>query len=69
MDPYELIFENKQLTVQPLEDGMYSVYENDIKIADLYPEIYDCKITWYTADLITAEYAQGLGEAIYNHEL
>lgn len=65
MDTFDINLLNQTLTIQPDEDGSFTVYEGSKFIAKLIPELNDYGINdWSSSDQIPKDYAQQIGELI-----
>lgn len=69
MDSFEINISGGILTVQPNEDGTYTIFNDVNKIANLYPDVTVEGVTWGTADLISNAYVREIGRLIESHEM
>lgn len=64
METFEVTVNGEALTIKPMEDETFQVYQKGELLDTLTPNIDDAYVRWTSADLITPEYAQQIGEAI-----
>ncbi|MHA4893766.1 hypothetical protein ACXZ1K_03365 [Pedobacter sp. PWIIR3] len=69
IDPYYIKIEDRVLTVLPLEDGVYRVQQDEMPVADLYPEITAAGVYWNGFGQISAGLADEIGSQIYAWEI
>jgi len=67
MAKFELQLEGKQLIIDPQENGVYRVMENEEKIGVVYATIDNGKVGWSTQDELPDDFVQQLGELITDH--
>lgn len=64
METFEIAVNGEALTIKPMGDESFQVYQEGELLATLTPNIDDAWVRWTSADLIAPEYAQAIGEAI-----
>jgi hypothetical protein len=69
MGPFEITVDNILYTIEPQKDQRYFVFEAGIKVGSLYAEDSDMGVVWRSAELLTEEQAQKIGQAIIKHEM
>jgi len=67
--PYQIYASGMQLTVLPMEDGVYRVCHDEKVLADLFPEITAAGIYWNGFGQIPMRFAEEIGEQIYACEI
>lgn len=69
IEPYQIQASGMQLTVLPMEDGVYRVCHDKKVLADLYPEITAAGIYWNGFGQISLRFAEEIGQRIYDCEI
>ncbi len=70
MEPIEITIDGKSYTAMPMTDGSFDIITKDNFIGKITPVVEDPMfVKWVTADLMSAELAQKIGEAIENMEM
>jgi len=69
IEPYQISVAGKNLTVLPMEDGVYRVCHKEKILADLYPEITAAGIFWNGFGQLPPWLAQEIGHEIYACEI
>ncbi|RZJ64177.1 MAG: hypothetical protein EOO47_27190 [Flavobacterium sp.] len=70
MEGYEIELAGDVLTVKPQEDGSFEVFNGNSRLGNLTPKIKDDLTNeWLSSDLIGYDYAQQIGELIFEREL
>lgn len=69
IEPYKISASGLQLTVLPLDDGVYRVCHKNSVLADLYPEITAAGIYWNGFGQLPPWLAEEIGEEIYACEV
>lgn len=65
MEPFEINVNGTMLTVCPLSDGSFNVYDGAISLGIITPMVrIDLEVEWVTADLFAKQYANAIGKAI-----
>ena len=67
--PYQIRASGMQLTVLPMEDGVYRVCHDKKVLADLYPEITATGIYWNGFGQLPMWLAEEIGQQIYACEI
>jgi sporulation protein YlmC with PRC-barrel domain len=60
-------FDNRTLRIEPQENGIYRVFDNDVKVGAIYAQPGERGIKWATMDQIDDRFVEVLGEAITEH--
>ena len=69
-DSFELELAGDLLTIEPLENGSFDVFLGNNKLGNIEPQIKDDLTTeWQSSDLIAYDYAQQIGELIFEREM
>lgn len=69
MEPFNITVGGEILTIHPLNDETFQVYQGNTFVAELTPHVDENAGTvWTSADLISKEYLVQIGEAIELHE-
>jgi hypothetical protein len=70
MEEYEIELAGDLLTIKPQEDGSFEVFNGNNRLGNLTPKIKDDLTNeWLSSDLIGYDYAQQIGELIFEREL
>ena len=69
IEPYQIHASGMQLTVLPMEDGVYRVCHSGKIMADLYPEITAAGICWNGFGQLPMWLAEEIGQQIYAFEI
>ena len=71
METFEINITGDVLTVHPLEDGTFDVYQDGMLLGNLSPSIDEETggVNWESADLIAPDYVKQIGELIEEHEM
>ncbi|HKG06678.1 MAG TPA: hypothetical protein VKB19_09490 [Pedobacter sp.] len=69
IEPYQIQASGMQLTVLPMEDGVYRVCHGGEILAVLYPEITAAGIYWNGFGQIPLRFAEEIGQQIYACEI
>ena len=67
MTSFNIKISNKELTIEPQENGTYRILENETKIGVIYPEPKGNQVIWNTQDELESDYIQEIGELITQH--
>ena len=67
MTSFNIKISNKELTIEPQENGTYRILENETKIGVIYPEPKGNQVVWNTQDELEPDYIQEIGELITQH--
>jgi len=59
--------DNRTLKVEPQENGVYRVFDNEIKIGAIYAQPGERGVKWATMDQLDDRFVEVLGEAITEH--
>lgn len=70
MEPFEIELLGILYRVKPQETGCFQIYEGAIYLGEIEPVINDDTTTgWVTADLMSADFANQIGELIEEKEM
>lgn len=70
MEEYEVELAGDILTVKPQQNGSFEIFNGDTRLGNLAPQIKsDLTNQWLSSDLIGYDYAQQIGELIFEREL
>ncbi|WP_449437011.1 hypothetical protein [Pedobacter steynii] len=69
IEPYAIRAYGYELTVLPMNDGVYRVFSEGNQIADLYPEITDAGIYWNGFGHLSPRLAEEIGIQIFACEI
>lgn len=59
--------DNRTLRVEPQDNGIYRVFENDVKVGAIYAQSGERGVTWATMDQLDDRFVEVVGEAITEH--
>ena len=59
--------DNRTLKVEPQENGVYRVFDNEVKVGVIYAQPGERGIKWATMDQLDDRFVEVLGEAITEH--
>lgn len=59
--------DNRTLRVEPQENGIYRIFDNDVKIGAIYAQTGERGVEWATMDPLDERFVEVLGEAITEH--
>jgi len=70
MEPFDIELVGMTYTIYPQENGNFRVFEWEKYIGTLEPIANDdTSVEWVTADLMSVDLAQQIGELIEEHEM
>ena len=69
IEPYKIKASGMQLTVLPMEDGVYRVCDKNKVLADLYPEITAVGVFWNGFGQLPLWFVEEIGEQICSCEI
>jgi hypothetical protein len=70
MEPIELNVGGKFYTAMPMPDGSFEIFDDKGRLGTITPVVEEPMfVKWVTADLMSTELAQKIGEAIENMEM
>lgn len=70
MEPIYIDVDGKTYTAMPMPDGSFEILDNQGRLGTITPFVEDPMfVNWVTADLMSAELAQKIGEAIEDKEM
>ena len=69
IEPYKIQASGMELTVLPMEDGIYRICRSGKVLADLYPEITAVGIFWNGFGVLPVWLADEIGQEIYDYEI
>lgn len=65
MEPIEIEVNGRLLIAMPQPDGSFAILDGDNMLGTITPVLRDVEdIEWVPMDLLAADYAQSIGEAI-----
>jgi hypothetical protein len=69
MESFTIKLLESNLTIEPLENGLYRVMDGDTKIGVIYPEAEGDEVVWNTQDDLDNLFVQQIGELITEHNM
>jgi hypothetical protein len=69
MEPFEIEVGELTYLVKPQEYGSFDIYEGDMMIGSVFPELDVNGTVWRSLDLITRENVEKIGEEIEMFEM
>ena len=70
MDAFEINLVGNIYLIKPLESGAFAIFEGDKLLGVIEPVTKDdTSLEWVTADLMSVDLAQQIGELIEEHEM
>ncbi len=70
MEPIEITIDARTYTAMPMPDGSFEILDHKGRLGTITPVVDDPMfVKWVTADLMSAELVQKIGEAIENMEM
>lgn len=67
MIKFDLQYKSRELTIDPQENGVYRIMENDDKVGVIYATIDNGNIGWSTQDELPNDFVKELGSLITEH--
>ena len=69
MESFTIQLPESNLTIEPLENGLYRVMDGDNKLGVIYPEAEGDEVVWNTQDDLDDIFVQQIGELITEHNM
>jgi len=69
MESFTIQLPESNLTIEPLENGLYRVMDGDNKLGVIYPEAEGHEVVWNTQDDLDDIFVQQIGELITEHNM
>ncbi|WP_432709804.1 hypothetical protein [Pedobacter sp.] len=67
MESFDLQLSEKQLTIEPQDNGTYRIMEGLDKLGVIYPEPSDDEVVWNTQDELDEGFVRQVGKMITEH--
>jgi len=67
MESFDLQLSDKQLKIEPQDNGTFRIMDGIDKIGVIYPEPSDEEVVWSTQDELEDDFVQQLGKMITEH--
>ena len=67
MESFDLQLSDKQLKIEPQDNGTFRIMDGIDKIGVIYPESSDDEVVWSTLDELEDDFVQQLGKMITEH--
>ena len=67
MQTFDIQLRESQLTIEPLENGLYRIIDGEEKVGVIYPEPDGEQVVWCTQDKLEDGFVQQVGELITEH--
>ena len=64
---FYITIDNKAFKIEPQENGVYRIFDNEVKVWAIYAQPGERGVTWATMDQLDDRFVEVVGEAITQH--